>query len=86
MSAQCVRLDGRATRLLVLARDFGHLDEAALDELVLAVTEIADPGTEREVTLSELRPILASILFGPAGDATVDPETDLSEDWPILFS
>ncbi len=83
-----VRLTGRAARFLDVLKEFGHIDEDRLDELLVALTEISGGADEPLVDLPDVRRMAAAILFGP-GDSESLEEIEkgvLSEDWPLLFS
>ncbi len=83
-----VRLTGRATRFLGVLREFGHIDEDRLDELFVALTELAGGADEPLVDLPDVRRMAAAILFGPGDEQSLDEieKGVLAEDWPLLFS
>ena len=76
------RLTGRAARFVHLLQDYGHLDEAQTDELLIAIAEEA--GDVEVLDLPIVRRVAASWLFEahPEGEDGVDV---LAEDWPFLF-
>ena len=84
-----VRLTGRAQRWLRLLQEFGHLDEARLEELLVQLADTGPAsGAEGVVDLPVLRRAVAVALFGD-GDAQQLKELEkgpLAEDWPFLFS
>lgn len=83
-----VRFTGRAARFLQLLQDFGHIDEARLDELYAVIAErMGRPEKEVVVDLPMARRFAASFLFGRAAELDLgEIDTVLAEDWPLLFS
>lgn len=87
MPVSQVRLTGRAARWAQLLLDFGHLDAAGLDRLLVAAAELhAEAGGAPGglVDLPLLRRAAAILLF-PADPDQPSPAI-LQEDWPLLFS
>jgi hypothetical protein len=65
-----------------MLQEFGHLDEQRLEQLYLALAEVAGTPREEPVDLPTVRRVAAAVLFG-AGE---EPSDTLVEDWPLLFS
>lgn len=83
MSIPVVQLTGRASRFVFMLRDFGHLDDEGVNQLLLGAADLRGPGAVGPVDLPEVRRAAAMLLFtedeGP-------PSPLLQADWPILFS
>lgn len=82
------RMSGPAFRFALLLRDFGHLDEAGLSQLLITASEhIEDPESDDpEISLRAIRRAAALQLFErDAGDLHT-ARGILFEDWPLLFS
>ena len=82
------RLSGPAFRFAMLLRDFGHLDEQGLSQLLLAVPEeqALDEGAEPVLGVIEVRRAAAKLLFERSASEAEQGRTPLNEDWPLLFS
>lgn len=80
------RLTGRASRFVLLLRDFGHLDEQGLNDLVLAAADEANGSGEAVVDLATMRRIAARQLFAAGSEDLREKRGILSEDWTLLFS
>jgi hypothetical protein len=80
------RLTGRASRYVQLLRDFGHLDERGVHELVLAATDEATGSGEAVVGLQAIRRLAARQLFLSGADDLREERGILTEDWTLLFS
>ena len=80
-----VRLTGRAARFLHVLEDFGHLDDDQLDELLVALADMAGSDKEETVDLPLVRRVAAAILFGRGGSSEAESGA-LGEDWALLFS
>ena len=79
-----VRLTGRASRFLSMLVDFGHLDDARLDDLLVAVADTYGTApTPTLVDLVHVRPLIAAYLLG--GDPGAVENGPLAEDWAPLF-
>ncbi|MBX2798765.1 MAG: hypothetical protein KTR31_13880 [Myxococcales bacterium] len=80
-----LKLTGRATRWIQLLQDFGHVDIAGADQLVMAAANLhADLQVEGDrIDLGLVRRAAAMLLFPPGGEGTGPV---LEEDWPLLFS
>lgn len=74
------RLTGRALRFIQLLQDYGHLDEAQADDLLVALAAV--PGGV--IDLPAVRRVAAAWLFEahPEGQDGADV---LAEDWALLF-
>lgn len=84
-TARRARLTGVAWRYLSMIQDFGHLDEAGVDEVLVAVAdELGTEEGERVVDLAVLRPIVAAYLMARTG-VELPEAGPLSEDWGPLF-
>lgn len=77
------RLTGRAARFVHLLQDYGHLDEAQSDELLIAVAEEAGEGVDL-IDLPQVKRIAAAWLFEAHPEGEDGPDV-LAEDWPFLF-
>ena len=80
------RLTGPAARFIYLLRDFGHLDDASMAELILDIAGEADSAAEARVDLPTARRLAARHLFVRSGADLAAGEGILVEDWPLLFS
>jgi len=84
------RLTGPAFRFAMLLREFGHLDDAGLNELLITSAEAVepsdDPTDEPEVDVAVVRRLAAGLLFARGGADLTSDEGILAEDWPLLFS
>jgi hypothetical protein len=82
------RMTGRAFRFALMLRDFGHLDDAGLNQLLVTALEGAEPGEdpEIEVDLDAVRRVAARVLFERGGPEIGEGRGLLAEDWPLLFS
>lgn len=82
------RVSGPAFRFALLLRDFGHLDDAGLSQLLLAAAEeqelIDEP--EVEIDVHVMRRAAARLLFEQGAQESVEGRSPLVEDWPLLFS
>ena len=83
MQVPLIQLTGRATRFVQMLRDFGHLDDEAVNRLLLGAADLQAPGVVGPVDLPEVRRAAAMLLF-PEGE--VPQGSLLLADWPILFS
>lgn len=80
-----VRLTGRASRYLTMLVDFGHLDDVAYDDVLVALADAyGAPDREAVVDVAEVRPIAATILAALNPDAQ-EGTGPLAEDWGPLF-
>jgi hypothetical protein len=80
------RLTGPAFRFAMLLRDFGHLDDVGLSQLLVTViddVDVGEPGSEPDIDLATLRRAAARQLFETTGEGA---GVVLAEDWPLLFS
>ena len=78
------RITGRAARWLELVKDYGHLDDEALDALLVAIADDFGEVDEALVDLPAIRRIAAEVLFerSPEGE---DGDDVVAEDWALLF-
>lgn len=77
-----LRLTGRASRLIQMLTDFGHLDPVATDSLLVALSDrYGAQGQPALVDLPQIRPMLATIL---ADNPSLETGP-LAEDWGPLF-
>ena len=78
------RITGRAARWLELVKDYGHLDEEALDMLLVEIADDFGEPVEALVDLPVVRRIAAELLFdrSPEGE---DGDDVVAEDWALLF-
>ena len=78
-------LSGPAARWVQLLQEFGHIDPAMADQLIMAAadlhTEMQAAGTRIE--LHQVRRAAAIMMFGNGAPITTPL---LDEDWPLLFS
>ena len=81
---QHLDLEPRASDLIELLRDLGHLDEVAMDRLTAEIVGVNHG--EHLVTFEEVRRAAAIVLFD--GSANMRPEQrELMEaEWSRLFS
>ena len=77
-----IRLTGRASRLLQLLMDFGHLTPEGFDGVLLSLSErFGAPTGPTLVDLPQVRSAVAQVIVDqPAADGNA-----LSEDWGPLF-
>lgn len=80
---QHLDLEPRASDLLELLRDLGHLDDAAIDAITGAL--VSRPRESQVVTFDEVRRAAALHLF--EHEASLRPEARelLGTEWPRLF-
>jgi hypothetical protein len=81
-----VRLSGSAQQFITMLRDFGHLDEPGIEQLLMVLAEAYGEVDEVEVDLDDVRRVAADMLFERAPDELAMGEGILAEDWAILFS
>lgn len=79
---QLLRLDPAAADFLELARELGHLDDAALERLTGAL--VAE-GRQGVVDLREVRCRVALALFGNEEQQRPEQRELLRAEWPRLF-
>lgn len=78
-----VRLTGRAARWIDLLREFGHLDDESVEDLLIALADIEGTPKGVKLDVAPMRRLAAEVLF----DIIEEPDrTVLREDWPVLFS
>lgn len=79
-----VRLSGRAARYVALLRDFGHLSDDEVDQLLVSIADAEGRAQPSLVDTAGVRAHAAAMLFYRAlaaeGDSTLD------QDWDLLFS
>lgn len=82
------RMTGPAFRFALMLRDFGHIDETGLNQLLVTAVELAEPSDdpEAEVDLPTIRRAAARLLFDRGITDIGDNAGILAEDWPLLFS
>jgi hypothetical protein len=80
---QKTRLTGDAFRYLLLLKDFGHLDDEALSQVVLGFSPHAALSEQPELDRDSVRRAAAMLLFN--GSHSQDPAL-LDADWPYVFS
>ncbi len=77
-----IRLTGRAARLIQMLTDFGHMDAAAADSvLVELANHYGSEGAATLVDLPQVRVVVASLL----ADHPAMEGGSLREDWGPLF-
>jgi hypothetical protein len=81
-----VSLSGEAARFLQMLRDFGHLDQVALNAFLVVIAEEVGEVNEVPVGLALVRQLAARHLFDRSGEDFRDGSGILVEDWSILFS
>ena len=80
-----VRLTGRAMQYLNLVVELGHLDEEAVNQVLLSLEP--KPGTRAAVLLADVSTIRSAVAWAVADRLEgAEPEGALAEDWNILFS
>lgn len=77
------RLTGEAFRYLLLLRDFGHLDDQTLSQVVLGFSPHSLLPEEVELDQTSIRRAAAMVLFD--GSQSQDSSL-LNSDWPYIFS
>ena len=80
------RLSGDASRFLQMLRDFGHFDQAAINEFLLVLAEQVGEAEETEISLDMVRHLAARRLFEGGAQDLHSGSGILAEDWTILFS
>lgn len=80
------RLTGSAARFIGLLRDFGHLDDRAVTEILIAAAEEATGRDEVQIDLATMRRISGRYLFERGSGEIEAGRGILVEDWPLLFS
>ncbi|MFK7930466.1 MAG: hypothetical protein AB8H79_19920 [Myxococcota bacterium] len=80
------RLSGPAARFLALLRDFGHLEDQALADILIESCAEATGSEEALVDLAGIRKVAARYLFEQNSVQVQTGEGILIEDWPLLFS
>ena len=77
-----IRLTGRASRLLMMMTDFGHLDTAGVDSVLMVLSDRYGSAHKPSlVDIAQVRPVVAAVLAD-----TADLENGaLAEDWGPLF-
>ncbi len=83
LELRSVRLTGRAARYVYLLRDFGHLDEQGVDQLLLSIADGEGDGHGVLVDVGVVRRHAATMLFV---DFSADDAGILADDWTMLFS
>lgn len=78
-----VRIEPRAARYLQLLVEFGHLEPNAMEDAVMAASELYPDG-RGPVPLSAVKRVAATMLAQENGP-TVGGTDILSQDWPLLF-
>jgi hypothetical protein len=78
------RLTGEGFRYLMLLRDFGHLDEQLVSQVVLGFSSQSPFTDEVELDHWAVRRAAAMVLFDD-GSQSQDAEL-LDADWPYIFS
>lgn len=77
-----IRLTGRASRLLQLLMDFGHLTPEGMDSVLVALSDrYGTPTGAALVDLPHVRSAVAAVLV----DVPTVDEVALAEDWGPLF-
>lgn len=77
-----IRLTGRAARLIQMLTDFGHMDAAAADSVLVALsTQFGTDGHAALVDLPQVRVVVASLL----SEHLSMEGGSLQEDWGPLF-
>ena len=84
VSCIAARLTGAAARFVYLLQDYGHLDEAGVDRLLLAVADVVGSEDEPVADLAVVRRLAATMLFDRL-DAEGQDADLLQDDWPLLF-
>lgn len=84
MTAQHIRLTGRAAQYLRLVQDLGHLDEEGVARLLLSIGARFESDAGVVLERDDLRRAIALALF-ERSDGTFAGSL-LNEDWPLLFS
>lgn len=80
------KLSGPAARYLGLLRDFGHLDDRGVTDILIAASEEATGTDEVAVDLVLMRKIAGRYLFERGSGDIGAGQGILIEDWPLLFS
>ncbi len=86
MTVRRVRLTGRAARWVQLLQDYGHLDHAGSDRLMMGIVDLHPQGPSPGNLVADL-PLVrraAAVLLFPEG--TQAGPTVLDDDWSLLFS
>ena len=79
-----VRLTGRAAKFVQVLKDWGHLDEEGINQLLALVAELHGTPTGATADLSAVKRAATILMFDAAGMSEQDRL--LNEDWSLLFS
>jgi len=82
MPTRQIQLTGRASRLLQMLADFGHLDPASVDSVLVALSsQYGATNGPVMVDIAQVRPVVAAFLLETRDLAS----GALAEDWGPLF-